>query len=170
MSAFDLLVDCVKDATKERDELADALEQVQKRVAALVSELNEIAIQELSTEGETPGEGDYEFGYDECVKHARKALLIAGDTVPDDISQEIDDEINRISAMSDAEIRTELTRCGLDPDEEAMKVADVIQSAIRRCEVVENSNPLMDVILEDLKENDVDPDEVFGSVEDTGNG
>ena len=29
MSAFDLLVDCVKDATKERDELADALEQAQ---------------------------------------------------------------------------------------------------------------------------------------------
>ncbi len=30
MSAFDLLVDCVKDATKERDELAAALEQAQQ--------------------------------------------------------------------------------------------------------------------------------------------
>ena len=29
MSAFDLLVDCIKDATKERDELAAALEQAQ---------------------------------------------------------------------------------------------------------------------------------------------
>ncbi len=29
MSAFELLVDCVKDATKERDELAAALEQAQ---------------------------------------------------------------------------------------------------------------------------------------------
>lgn len=35
MSAFDLLVDCVKDATKERDELADALGQKDAEIEQL---------------------------------------------------------------------------------------------------------------------------------------
>ena len=41
MSAFDLLVDCIKDATKERDELAAALEQKDATIADLVESLAE---------------------------------------------------------------------------------------------------------------------------------
>ena len=40
MSELDLLADCLKDATKERDELADALEQAQNVVDAASTSVN----------------------------------------------------------------------------------------------------------------------------------
>ena len=153
MSELDLLADCLKDATKERDELAAALVQKQtvidemlesldeakftepelrakldkqrhhikrlkkeiddfsdyralkreqiarlqsqladvasyesaalrKRIEQFEAALIEIGEQDLSTEGDLPGEGDYEYGYDEVVKLARKTLLPAGISEP----------------------------------------------------------------------------------------
>ena len=55
-------------------------EAMRQRVRQLEATLIEIGEQDLSTEGDLPGEGDYEYGYDEVVKLARKTLLPAGDS------------------------------------------------------------------------------------------
>ncbi len=85
MSELDLLADCVKDATKERDELADALEQSQTRNAKL-----QLVVDSLKAERSMLGHGEQNYlGYFEKTNMALDALdsdgqLLAGDTTPKD--------------------------------------------------------------------------------------
>ena len=54
MSAFELLIDCVKDATKERDELADALELKDETIQAMESVLAKIGTRLKVPAGDVP--------------------------------------------------------------------------------------------------------------------
>lgn len=56
-------------------------------------------------------------------------------------AQECEAEIDRIMAMSDAEIRAELRQFGEDPDEVARRVGEVIRKAIASAEDSDGDSP-----------------------------
>ena len=90
MSAFELLVDCVKDATKERDELAAALEQCHRELARTANAIDDIY--RASDEGRKLVCAHYGSWHPQFVAELPdyKGSQTAGDSEPGSTKQRLD--------------------------------------------------------------------------------